>query len=726
MTVAKLVSDFTRELADIVEERCSLIQTFVDEGRAASRDELAKFVFGTAKRIYKQIQPDLESSRKQAWLEAKGMLKDIVDFDVFTPTAFFDPCVKNVLEAKVAEVLRNYHHFILTGVVRTKHLPPKLLGETDEILCVDKPVDFTCGYGANANALLPQVIGAKTATQLLNAAEAAIQIHEYLALKFNYETAVGTREFWKEVEQKKLTMQPCLCGLCEVCACMQAGCCNRLDKETSGVMVAAKTKKGFEEIRKQFQSDHSLDEGGTEKYYFGLARGKVNLPKQQVKQSDDWIHECSGPPSQRRGRVEIALFYDPVTSRSVAWDDGKDYDSMGKNEKGGSKGKGKGQKAGKGRITLLRRVHVDPGGVLDSEDGRPQQGENGRQSAVTLYDPIAWFSDKNNDQYTLLHLQIVTGRRHQIRFHCEQIGHPLLGDCLYGAPQSDRDWAKRVFLHSYQTKFREPFTQRWFEAVSPLPQDLGNVLSDLTLERVKEGCPLFLSRRQHSKLHKVFKQYDATTKLLRTHAAPKNAQAIMPAAQANGSMNHNGHSVGYKGGSKGNGNSSAGWKDWRWDSSDSWNNWKSDGGSWNAWSSSANANAASANAASAGAPSGGNDDSDDETWGKWTPKDTKKPAETPEPEAKRPRVAVPEPADVAGQVPRTPPELPEPQVQRSQWRRVESTREAGIFYYVNTVTGEKQVEPPPPWERKQSRRDASISYYWNTVTGETSLVKPEV
>ena len=60
--------------------------------------------------------------------------------------------------------------------------------------------------------------------------------------------------------------------------------------------------------------------------------------------------------------------------------------------------------------------------------------------------------------------------------------------------------------------------------------------------------------------------------------------------------------------------------------------------------------------------------------------------------------------------------------------------EAGIFYYVNTVTGEKQagseslpelarlgraflplpaqVEPPPPWERKQSRRDASISYYW--------------
>ena len=105
--------------------------------------------------------------------------------------------------------------------------------------------------------------------------------------------------------------------------------------------------------------------------------------------------------------------------------------------------------------------------------------------------------------------------------------------------------------------------------------------------------------------------------------------------QANGSMNHNGHSVGYKGGSKGNGNSSAGWKDWRWDSSDSWNNWKSDGGSWNAWSSSANANAASANAASAGAPSGGNDDSDDETWGKWTPKDTKKPAETPEPEAKR-------------------------------------------------------------------------------------------
>lgn len=40
-------------------------------------------------------------------------------------------------------------------------------------------------------------------------------------------------------------------------------------------MIAAKTFQGFPEIRKQFSSDHSLEEGGTEKYYFALVRGEA-------------------------------------------------------------------------------------------------------------------------------------------------------------------------------------------------------------------------------------------------------------------------------------------------------------------------------------------------------------------------------------------------------------------------------------------------------------------
>eukprot|EP00435_Cladocopium_sp_Y103_P055529 s2061_g18.t1 len=71
--------------------------------------------------------------------------------------------------------------------------------------------------------------------------------------------------------------------------------------------------------------------------------------------------------------------------------------------------------------------------------------------------------DRSTSRYTLLKLQIVTGRTHQIRFHCSQIGHCLVGDCAYGAPQSDRDWAKRACLHSYKTKFMEPFSEKWYE-----------------------------------------------------------------------------------------------------------------------------------------------------------------------------------------------------------------------------------------------------------------------
>eukprot|EP00913_Durusdinium_trenchii_P027433 g25730.t1 len=150
------------------------------------------------------------------------------------------------------------------------------------------------------------------------------------------------------------------------------------------------------------------------------------------------------------------------------------------------------------------------GGDWD-EDGEQGEPANVRLFALTFYDPIAWFSNDANEKYTLLRAQIISGRTHQIRFHCSEIGHPLVADDLYGASQSERDWAKRVFLHSYQatrlfvsnwpfvshfqTKFLEPFSDKWYEAVSPLPEDLGQLLAGLQLDRVKERCPLFLSRR---------------------------------------------------------------------------------------------------------------------------------------------------------------------------------------------------------------------------------------
>lgn len=134
--------------------------------------------------------------------------------------------------------------------------------------------------------------------------------------------------------------------------------------------------------------------------------------------------------------------------------------------------------------------------------------------AKTYWQPLGKFT-KDGNVFTLLRLQIITGRRHQIRFHCKIAGYPLVGDPKYGAPWEDREWCPRVFLHSYQTKFREPFTERWFEGTSPLPQDLGKILESLGKENLKapKTGPL-LTRREHPSLAPLLKMYDPSLPLI--------------------------------------------------------------------------------------------------------------------------------------------------------------------------------------------------------------------
>uniref|UniRef100_A0A7S0FTN1 Mitochondrial import inner membrane translocase subunit TIM50 n=1 Tax=Pyrodinium bahamense TaxID=73915 RepID=A0A7S0FTN1_9DINO len=61
-----------------------------------------------------------------------------------------------------------------------------------------------------------------------------------------------------------------------------------------------------------------------------------------------------------------------------------------------------------------------------------------------------------------------------------------------------------------------------------------------------------------------------------------------------------------------------------------------------------------------------------------------------------------------------------------RWRRVESRKKPGVFYYHDASTGETQLEPPAPWEQRESRRQAGVFYYWNRVTGVTSVEKPDL
>jgi len=85
--------------------------------------------------------------------------------------------------------------------------------------------------------------------------------------------------------------------------------------------------------------------------------------------------------------------------------------------------------------------------------------------------------------WTLLELDLVTGRTHQIRVHLEAIGHPVAGDPIYGTGTSRRgpDRLTRLFLHSWRLELTSPTTGRLIRAEAPLPESLERVLAGLRI-----------------------------------------------------------------------------------------------------------------------------------------------------------------------------------------------------------------------------------------------------
>ena len=462
-------------------------------------DRLRRWLAHTVQLMFKVVQAHKSVRQRNIWEAGKGMLKRLVDFEKFHPTQPCYNCVREVLEKDVVEVFGNYLTFLQTGKVPTRHTQPSHLGETLGCLFLDKPTHFTCSFGGDRHEL-PEVTGAKTPTQLLNSHEESIQIHEYVALKYGHETAKKTQQFWDRVKKENIIKPPCSCGICGLCASMQAGCCNRLDKETSGVVIIAKTEEVFTGLREQFRSAHSLHEGGAEKYYFALVEGFVKVPVERIEKSPTWIHEAN-ELQQGQGRIEVAVRWDESQRKSLS--------CINQDVFGNGQGKSKGQ-----------------------------SWES--QQAITLYTPMAWFTKVTNQrqqEYTLLHLQILTGRKHQIRFHCSEIGHPLVGDPKYGASYTDRLWAQRVFLHSYQAIIRDPSNHDWWSVRSPLPNELGLLLSDLVLVMICSDFQPFLSRSDHLKLSKMFTQYKEEQLLQRYDA---QADACRPSpAQATKFVNVN-------------------------------------------------------------------------------------------------------------------------------------------------------------------------------------------
>ena len=75
---------------------------------------------------------------------------------------------------------------------------------------------------------------------------------------------------------------------------------------------------------------------------------------------------------------------------------------------------------------------------------------------------------------SLLRLRPLTGRTHQLRLHCAAVGHPLLGDWLYGS--EDRSLIARPALHSFERWLRHPLSGAMIHVTAPLPEDMKRLL----------------------------------------------------------------------------------------------------------------------------------------------------------------------------------------------------------------------------------------------------------
>jgi 23S rRNA pseudouridine1911/1915/1917 synthase len=91
--------------------------------------------------------------------------------------------------------------------------------------------------------------------------------------------------------------------------------------------------------------------------------------------------------------------------------------------------------------------------------------------------------------WTLLELDLVTGRTHQIRVHLDAIGHPVAGDPVYGTGTSRRgpEGLGRLFLHAWRLELTSPSSGRLIRAEAPIPDELEGVLDGL--RAVRDGHP---------------------------------------------------------------------------------------------------------------------------------------------------------------------------------------------------------------------------------------------
>ena len=202
---------------------------------------------------------------------------------------------------------------------------------------------------------------------------------------------------------------------------------HRLDMDTSGLLVLARTEQAYVELQRQFASRETM------KRYEAVLCG---VPKHTTPHST--LHSDVPEPITQNSKFKIQ-------NSSTQPDSCLEAISL----------------------PLIADINDRPRQRVDMEHGKP---------ALTLYNivevraadantAVAYTTKKADQSLTLVHLYPKTGRTHQLRVHCahpQGLACPILGDPLYGTERADR-----MYLHAAELTFRHPITGEPMHFLSP-------------------------------------------------------------------------------------------------------------------------------------------------------------------------------------------------------------------------------------------------------------------
>lgn len=126
-----------------------------------------------------------------------------------------------------------------------------------------------------------------------------------------------------------------------------------------------------------------------------------------------------------------------------------------------------------GIITPRKGIIEQPIGK-DTEDSIKRKVVPGGQEAITVYETI-----EELNGYSVVKLNLVTGRTHQIRVHMSHIGHPIVGDTLYGKKS---DFIERQALHASDMEFAHPVEGHMLKLHAELTDDISGLIHKLKQE----------------------------------------------------------------------------------------------------------------------------------------------------------------------------------------------------------------------------------------------------